>query len=278
MANNSGIRSSQRRCCEVKCWNNRLGNNSKLISTTHVPLLKISKRVKSQSTNKSQFSRMVEVLEQHPDVAKGFSKYDGAPVWDQIAQDLNSLGPPEKDSTAWKKVWSDLKSNLKKKLSHNRQEQRATGGGPNKMCLLTDLEERIAALAGLTPAVEGIEGTSSFGIASENISGIANDASVELALSDEEETQEDTRRETTRRKRPLNQSMELLKEQVQQQGQFHGDVWSCRAPSMQRNLFLRTPIVRSIIPLAKLCLLLKVLSRDPDCGDLCGVMSHGSAG
>lgn len=60
--------------------------------------------MKSKSTNKNQYSRMVEALEEHPDIAKGFARFDAGPFWESLAVDLNSLGPPLKDTASWKKV------------------------------------------------------------------------------------------------------------------------------------------------------------------------------
>ncbi|XP_055632465.1 uncharacterized protein LOC129772955 [Toxorhynchites rutilus septentrionalis] len=94
---------------------------------------------------------------------------------------MNSLGPPTKDSTTWKKVWFDWKSNTKRKLAHNRHEQFATGGCPSKFIELTALKERVVALAGLAPAVEGID-SCSFRLepsANQSINGGGESASIE---------------------------------------------------------------------------------------------------
>lgn len=52
---------------------------------------------------------------------------------------------------------------MKKKLSQNKQEQRATGGGPNKTHKFSDEEEEVIALVGLKEAVEGISNVKIFG-------------------------------------------------------------------------------------------------------------------
>lgn len=46
-------------------------------------------------------------MENNPQLAKGFAKGDRLAIekrWQTLTEDLNSVGPPYKDSTAWKKV------------------------------------------------------------------------------------------------------------------------------------------------------------------------------
>lgn len=60
-------------------------------------------------------------------------------------------------------VWFDYKSNLKRKLAHNKKEVRATGGGPNNIVQLTELEEQAVRITGIVATVEGVKNVSSFG-------------------------------------------------------------------------------------------------------------------
>lgn len=55
---------------------------------------------------------MVDLLEDHPDIARGFSRSDTGAFWKNLAEDLNSLGGPEKDPAAWKKVKEIIKKNI----------------------------------------------------------------------------------------------------------------------------------------------------------------------
>ncbi|XP_065091026.1 uncharacterized protein LOC135711979 [Ochlerotatus camptorhynchus] len=181
-------------------------------------------RPKSKSTTKNQYSTMVDLLEDHPDIARGFSRSDTGAFWKNLAEDLNSLGGPEKDPAAWKKVWFDWKSNLKRKLAHNRREQRATGGGPNK--IVASLEERVVALTGLTAAVDGIEDSIAFGApaaAHENNSGVANCSFVGHDPVDEL-SEVELQQEPIRRRQPGQRSLRLLETQVEQQQNFHQDL------------------------------------------------------
>lgn len=59
-------------------------------------------------SNAKQFESLVEQLEKNPSLAKGFRR--GAvpsnfrQQWEDIANKLNSFGPPRRDSDGWQKV------------------------------------------------------------------------------------------------------------------------------------------------------------------------------
>lgn len=62
-------------------------------------------------TNKKQFLRLIEAMEENPSLAKGlklagpnFSKDSYTKKWEEIKEVLNSLGPPFKTSAEWQKV------------------------------------------------------------------------------------------------------------------------------------------------------------------------------
>lgn len=60
-------------------------------------------------TNSNQFSKLVEIMEANPEIAKGIgsfgsSKKNQAEYWDRFAIDLNSLGPPLREGKEWHKV------------------------------------------------------------------------------------------------------------------------------------------------------------------------------
>lgn len=56
-------------------------------------------------SNKNQLARLVERMEENPDFAKGvYSKPLMSKKWGEIAVELNSLGPPERDSAKWQTV------------------------------------------------------------------------------------------------------------------------------------------------------------------------------
>ncbi|XP_001661174.2 uncharacterized protein LOC5574104 [Aedes aegypti] len=113
-------------------------------------------------TNRKQFQLLVDQMEAHPAVAKGLkfcvesgyrneAAYNG--VWKNIATELNSMGPPIRSPKEWQKVWTDFKLKIKNKLVHNKREANATGGGPNKMKVLSPIEEAVAKLLSLDKTV-----------------------------------------------------------------------------------------------------------------------------
>ncbi|XP_058815963.1 uncharacterized protein LOC131679275 isoform X2 [Topomyia yanbarensis] len=101
-------------------------------------------------------------MNEHPHIAKGskfaenenFSKDDFNTLWFDISFKLNGLGPPIRTVAEWQKVWADLKLKTKKKLQHNKKECKTTGGGPNKQCPISPMEESIVNLLSLNKTVE----------------------------------------------------------------------------------------------------------------------------
>ncbi|XP_050340723.1 uncharacterized protein LOC126767189, partial [Bactrocera neohumeralis] len=113
-------------------------------------------------TTKQQYALMVELLQQKPEMAQGFTKCpkeEVAAVWNNMAQELNSVGPPIKDISSWKKVWLDWKAYIKRKLVENKKEQSATGGGRNRQHHFNELEEAVITLTALQTSTSGIENT-----------------------------------------------------------------------------------------------------------------------
>ncbi|KAL7744728.1 hypothetical protein ACLKA6_017222 [Drosophila palustris] len=82
--------------------------------------------------------------------------------WAALAADLNDAGPPTKNVLGWKKVWSDWKGAIRKKLAHNRRETSAIGG-PYAQLALSDAERTVATLCGLYKMIEG-DGARAFGV------------------------------------------------------------------------------------------------------------------
>lgn len=120
-------------------------------------------------TSKAQFKLMVQLLERNPGLATNTLKgSDVTELWQEFSDSMNSAGPP-RDVSGWKKVLADFKSGIKRKIADNRKELRETGGGPNNMVLLTDIEERVAILSNLYAAVDGNTKTSSFGAPSPDV-------------------------------------------------------------------------------------------------------------
>ncbi|XP_055902905.1 uncharacterized protein LOC129939063 isoform X2 [Eupeodes corollae] len=106
---------------------------------------------------------MVDQLKTQPDIAKNIVKQQPEIVhafWENLAETLNSLGPPFKEISEWKKVWSDFKSSIRKKLSVNKK----TAGEESEEQFVTSLEEEVIQLVGLRNSVEVVPQTRSFGV------------------------------------------------------------------------------------------------------------------
>ncbi|XP_073830328.1 uncharacterized protein [Musca autumnalis] len=105
---------------------------------------------KFKVTTRKQFDKMVELLQENPNLARGYSsglqKTNIKEEWNKISTKLNALGPPVRTGEGWMKVWADFKFKLRKKLVTNKAESRATGGGPFQQCTLSATEEAASSL------------------------------------------------------------------------------------------------------------------------------------
>ncbi|XP_055903163.1 uncharacterized protein LOC129939240 [Eupeodes corollae] len=72
------------------------------------------------------------------------------------------------------KVWTDWKSSIRKKLSHNKAEDVSTGGGPFNKFVVSPTEDAIAKICGIYTVVEGIPSTMDFGVEDEVVYGNNN--------------------------------------------------------------------------------------------------------
>lgn len=67
-------------------------------------------------------------------------------------------------------IWQGWKTCIRRKLSHNRAETNATGGGEYNQVMLTKDEKTVALLSGIYKTVDGIQNTSAFGVPYSNSS------------------------------------------------------------------------------------------------------------
>ncbi|XP_018804407.1 PREDICTED: uncharacterized protein LOC108978529 [Bactrocera latifrons] len=134
-------------------------------------------------TTKQQYALMVELLQQKPEMAQGFTKYpkeEVAAFWNNKAQELNSLGLPIKDISSWKKVWLDWKAYIKRKLVENKKQQSATGGGRNRQHHFNELEEAVIILTALETSTSGIANTVSIGLAI--VDDVGNETEADVSM------------------------------------------------------------------------------------------------
>ncbi|XP_017464621.1 PREDICTED: uncharacterized protein LOC108358015 [Rhagoletis zephyria] len=88
----------------------------------------------SKTTNRKQEEILISLMEARPDIARGFhrgNKEEVSRFWRNAEVELNSAGPPTKNTTEWKKVWTDQKKYVRQKASQNLKASKGTGGGPN---------------------------------------------------------------------------------------------------------------------------------------------------
>ncbi|XP_017471800.1 PREDICTED: uncharacterized protein LOC108363066 [Rhagoletis zephyria] len=161
-------------------------------------------------------------MQQSPEIAQGFSKISKEEVmefWENVAKELNSLGPPTKDVSSWKKVWLDWKAYIKRKLADNKREQLAAGGGRNRQHSFNEMEEEVIQLTALEASTHGIKTTVSVGlpepVGGENAEAVA-DVSMASAPSPSL-----PRRAPAAQKRPDTSAADLLKEQLVLQKDFY---------------------------------------------------------
>lgn len=67
--------------------------------------------------------------------------------WKEICDTLNSFGPPVKDAIKWKKCWTDMKCEVKKKLQVQRANRNQTGASPINIAF-SELDDRIISIVG----------------------------------------------------------------------------------------------------------------------------------
>ncbi|ETN64535.1 hypothetical protein AND_003720 [Anopheles darlingi] len=115
-----------------------------------------------KKTNPQQFERLVELMKQNPEFARGchglgLSKTNVKQRWQQFGTVLNALGPPTRPGHEWQRVWMDMKGKVKKILTYNNRELRAGAAGegsqPNVKSL-TPLQREIDVLLHLSTNIK----------------------------------------------------------------------------------------------------------------------------
>ncbi|XP_075152795.1 uncharacterized protein LOC142226584 [Haematobia irritans] len=95
-----------------------------------------------------QLKALTSFMEANPDLARGIPVFGSTRIsseeqWQDLTQELNSLGPPTRSTFDWKKTWTDLKSRTKKKIASNKKSLVQTGGGLYRFSQLSELEESV---------------------------------------------------------------------------------------------------------------------------------------
>ncbi|KAI5633301.1 hypothetical protein NE865_14004 [Phthorimaea operculella] len=103
-------------------------------------------------TSVRQLELLVQFAEEHAELALGKLRSKEARalanrLWADCANLLNSEGPARLPKE-WAKIWNDMKSRVRNKLTSLTLSRRATGGGPGLNVTLSPLEERVANIIG----------------------------------------------------------------------------------------------------------------------------------
>ncbi|XP_067622007.1 uncharacterized protein [Eurosta solidaginis] len=137
---------------------------------------------RSKTTTQLQYETLAYLMTTKRDIAQGLTRRPKEEVQaflEEVARALNALGPPSKDGNTWRKVWTDWKCYIKRKLSRKRIERMGTGGGPGRIQHITPLEETVIGLTGLETCTNGIRGAQDFGDSVE----VQNDHTSDMEIS-----------------------------------------------------------------------------------------------
>ncbi|XP_052901356.1 protein kinase 4-like [Anopheles moucheti] len=154
---------------------------------------------------------MIEMMETSPEIARALFKGDQSAFWRELAENLNSVGPPIKAAGTWKRIWFDYKCAVKKKLRDNRTSLNATGGGPCRTKPLNELEERVANLTNLKATVAG-NSAARFGISRPNNNSNNNNSSNSNTIEYQNQSESNQQQE----EQPEQQEQHEQQEQFEQ--------------------------------------------------------------
>lgn len=87
------------------------------------------KKIKrSSKTTPLQYQKLQEFMQTHMDFTRGKADDSQILAWEELSAELNQIGPPFHSSIDWRRVWTDFKSNQKRKghdgmtLSHMQSQ------------------------------------------------------------------------------------------------------------------------------------------------------------
>ncbi|XP_055910283.1 uncharacterized protein LOC129944691 [Eupeodes corollae] len=177
---------------------------------------------RKRKTTTKQIEHLVNLMQEKPDIARNYTKRsteDVAAFWEEVADKLNQLEGRQRDVAGWKKIWSDHKTYIKKKLAANKKEITGTGGGPHKQKSFTPLEDAVIALINSNDSVNGI-GAKSFGTGNDNEQAASEPSSPNTTAADAENIEGDRNSNSNCRQKTLS-SIQLLRKQVENQSSYY---------------------------------------------------------
>ncbi|GAB0093371.1 hypothetical protein DMENIID0001_084630 [Sergentomyia squamirostris] len=116
-----------------------------------------------EKTTIEQFHEMVTYMEHYASFAREIKKGSKCKEthryqWERLTKGLNALGPPIRTWEGWRKVFSDFKSDVRRKIRNHRKDRRGNVVVPQKPLVLNDLQQRLNDLLFLEEALEEEEG------------------------------------------------------------------------------------------------------------------------
>ncbi|XP_059610548.1 myb/SANT-like DNA-binding domain-containing protein 4 [Phlebotomus argentipes] len=114
---------------------------------------------KRDRTTIGQFAVLIQFMEENVAFAKqkarGNMYEDGVrETWKDLADQLNSRGPPVRDWKTWRKVWNDFKFETRKKIKLSKMHKTGRNGRvglPQRSLELSENQRRVTKLLGLDP-------------------------------------------------------------------------------------------------------------------------------
>ncbi|XP_047038592.1 uncharacterized protein LOC124643621 isoform X1 [Helicoverpa zea] len=105
------------------------------------------------SATPEQIETLLNFLDEHRDLARGRLRgSDGSAhakrLWEELCNNLNSMGGCTKTVQQWQKVWFDRKHLAKKAAADSRRLASATGGGPLTAPQLSQWQLKILSIMG----------------------------------------------------------------------------------------------------------------------------------
>lgn len=116
-----------------------------------------------------QHERLISFMKRHRQMVlpaqefrPGDTARDRAVLWDAITKELNSVGPPFKNSRRWRRYWGDLRREAIRRAAALHRDMQGVGRGTAKR--LSWLQERVVCLL---PPIDTDSGVPNFDVVSE---------------------------------------------------------------------------------------------------------------
>ncbi|CAD6997179.1 unnamed protein product [Ceratitis capitata] len=93
-------------------------------------------------------------MKNNPILRRGHKTDKPLMLWQQLTDSLYGAGPPQKDVNAWKKTWTEWKTDVKRKLTQNNASPKQLVENPSRIS--TEPTEVIVRVCGMLKSVVGV--------------------------------------------------------------------------------------------------------------------------